>query len=170
MTDTATILTTPLVVPVSARQVASLLGESPAPVTRLLTVREIREDEGGATLLFLQGGRGRLANRGADYANHLRLAQRSRDRQHPAGVRFGEGLAVLELLRADNDVPAHLDEEGTGRARVHFQGHDGVFHLSADHPEGARLRALLAEAIRQQAQVWFLAQKPDLALLDVLAA
>jgi hypothetical protein len=53
---------------------------------------------------------------------------------------------------------------------VLFQGHDGVFRLRPEHPESARLRAELDEALRQKARVWFIAQKPDLALLDVLPA
>jgi len=45
-----------------------------------------------------------------------------------------------------------------------------VFRLKADHPEYARVRALLDEAVRQKARVWFLAQKADLSLADVLPA
>ncbi len=48
-------------------------------------------------------------------------------------------------------------------------GHDGIFRLPKDHPEAARIRALLREAIPNKASVWFVARKPDLALLDVLA-
>jgi hypothetical protein len=138
--------------------------------TRLLVVREIHEDESGAALHFQQGGHGRLALRDANYATYLRLARRSQERQHPVGVRFGEGQTITELIRADNDVPSQLWEEDAGRARVLFEGHDGVFHLKLGHPESARIRALLGEALRQKARVWFIVQKPNLALLDVLPA
>ena len=77
----------------------------------LLVVREIQEDENGATLCFQQGGHGRLTLCDANYARHLQIARRSRERQHPIGVRFGEGEVITELLRADNDVPAELWEE-----------------------------------------------------------
>jgi hypothetical protein len=135
--------------------------------TRLLVVREIQEDESGAALAFHQDGHGRLALRDAAYSTHLRLARRSQERQHPVGVGFGEGHTITELIRADNDVPGQIWEEPDG-GRVLFQGHDGVFRLKSDHPESARIRALLDEALRQQARVWFIAQKADLALLDVL--
>ena len=146
------------------------MAEALTTLTKLLVVREIQEDASGATLHFQQGGHGRLALRDANYATHLRLARRSQERQHPVGVSFGEGQAITELIRADNDVPTQLWEEEPERARVLFQGHDGVFHLKSDHPESARLRDLLDEALRQKAPVWFLAQKPDLALLDVRSA
>lgn len=94
----------------------------------------------------------------------MRLARRSQERQHPVGVRFGERQTIAELIRADNDVPREVCEDAIG-ARVFFQGHDGVFRLKADHAESARLRALLGEAIRRKDQIWFIAQKPDLALL-----
>jgi hypothetical protein len=146
------------------------MAEALTAITRLLTVREIQEDASGAALHFQQGGQGRLPVRDANYATLLRLARRSQERQHPVGVNFGGGQAITELVRADNDVPTQVWEESPGRARVLFQGHDGVFHLKPDHPESARIRALLAEALRQKARVWFLARKPDLALLDVQPA
>jgi hypothetical protein len=138
--------------------------------TTLRVVREVHEDESGAALRFQQGGQGRLAVGDANYATHLRLARRSQERQDPVGVTFGEGQTISEVIRADNDVPGQLWEEEPGQARVLFQGHDGIFRLRAEHPESARLRAELGEAIREKARVWFIAQKPDLALLDVMPA
>lgn len=145
------------------------MAEAVTTLTRLVIVREFQEDGSGATLHFQQGGQGRLVHSDANYATHLRLARRSQERQHPIGVRFGEGNTIAELIRADNDVPAELGEDTTG-ARVLFQGHDGVFRLKADHPESARLRAVLGEAIRRKVRVWFITQKPDLAFLDILPA
>jgi hypothetical protein len=138
--------------------------------TTLLVVREVREDESGATLRFQQGDQGHLARSDANYAPHLRLARRSQERQHPVGVTFGAGQTITEVIRADNDVPSELWEEEPGQTRVLFQGHDGVFRLRSEHPESARLRAVLGEALRQKSSVWFIAQKSDLALLDVLPA
>jgi hypothetical protein len=138
--------------------------------TMLRVVREIHEDESGATLHFLQGGQGRLALGDANYTTHLRLARRSQERQHPVGVTFGERQAITEMIRADNDVPSQVWEEEPDQARVLFQGHDGVFRLRTEHPESARLRAALGEALRQKTRVWFIAQKPELVLLDVLPA
>jgi hypothetical protein len=146
------------------------MAEALTTLTKLLIVREIQEDASGAALHFQDGGHARLTLSEADYTAHLRLARRSQERQHPVGVRFGEGQAVAELLRADNDVPTQFSEEGPDRGRVFFEGHDGVFHLQPDHPEFGRIRALLDEAIRRKGRVWFIAQKPDLALLDVMAA
>jgi hypothetical protein len=168
--ETLTTLMTPLDVPISGKQVASLLREEPVPLTRLLIVREIEENESGANLHFDSGGHGRLEGGDAKYADHLRLARRSRERQHPVGVRFGEGHAIKEVVRADNDVPTQLWELGPDRTGVLFQGHDGVFGLTPDHPGISRLRGALAEAIRREAPVWFVAQKPGLGLIDVLPA
>jgi hypothetical protein len=137
---------------------------------KLLVIREIQEDDSGAALRFQQGGQGRLALRDTNYAAYLRLARRSQERRHPVGVRFGEGQRITELVRADNDIPAELWDDGPDRARVLFQGHDGVFRLTSDHSECARIHVLLAEALRQRARVWFVARKPDLVLLDVLPA
>jgi hypothetical protein len=100
----------------------------------------------------------------------LLLALRSQERQHPVGVNFGERQVIVELVRADNDVPTQLWEEPPGCARILFQGHDGVFCLKPDHPESERIRTLLREAIQQKARVWFSALRPDLALLDVVPA
>lgn len=139
-------------------------------LVRLLTVQEIQEDAAGATLHFQEGGHARLLLSDAGYATHLRLARRSQERQHPVGVRFGEGQTVSELLRADNDIPAQIVEDSPGHVRVFFQGHDGVFRLRPDQPESGRIRALLGEAIRRKGRVWLIAQKPDLTLLDVAPA
>jgi hypothetical protein len=138
--------------------------------TRLLVVREIQEDESGAELRFQHGRQGRLDRGDENYATYLRLARRSHQRQHPVGVSFGEGSTITEMIRADNDVPLQLGEEDPDRARVYFQGHDGVFCLRRDHPEFTRIRAVVGDALRHQAIVWFIAQKPALALLDVLPA
>jgi hypothetical protein len=146
------------------------MAETLTTLTKLLVVREIQEDESGAKVRFQQGGHGRLALRDADYATLLRLARRSQARQHPVGVSFGEGHTITDLIRADNDVPAQLWEEDPDCVRVLSQGHDAVFRLKLDYPESARIRALLGEALKRKARVWFLAQKPDLALRDVLPA
>ncbi len=139
-------------------------------LTRLLVVEQIHEDETGATLRLEQGNQGRLPLRDANYATYLRLARHSQERQHPVGVNVGDGETVTELVRADNDVPAQLGEEEPDRTRVLFDGHDGVFFLKHDHPDFARIRTLLGESLRQNARVWFIAQKPDLGLLDALPA
>ena len=141
---------------------------TPHGSTVLRVVREIHEDENGAALRFQQGGQRCLALGDVNYATHLRLARYSQERQHPVGVTFGEGQTITEIIRAHNDVPSQLWEEEPGQARVLFQGHDGVFRLRPEHPESARLRAALGEALQQKARVWFIAQKSDLALLDVL--
>jgi hypothetical protein len=138
--------------------------------TRLPVVREIQEDEGGVDFRFQQGSHGRLDLGEANSATYLRLARRSRERQHPVGVSFGEGDSITELIRADNDVPIQVWEGDPDRAQVHFQGHDGVFCLKRDHPEFTRISALVSDALRHKARVWFIAQKPALALLDVLPA
>jgi hypothetical protein len=151
-------------VAIEPEQAAAIFAEFAA----LRVVQEVREDESGAALGFQQGGQGRLALGDANYATHLRLARRSQERQHPVGVTFGEGQTITDVIRADNDVPRQLWEEEPGQARVLFQGHDGVFRVRPEHPESARLRAELGEALRQKARVWFIAQKPDLTLLDVL--
>jgi hypothetical protein len=144
------------------------MAETLTTLAKLLIVREIQEDANGAVLGFRDGGQGRLAIQDANYATHLRLARRSQERQHPVGVSFGEGQVIAELIRADNDVPAQLWEEQPDRAQVLFQGHDGVFRLKPDHPDPDRIRAVLEQALRQKGRVWFIAQKPSLALLDVL--
>jgi len=146
------------------------VAEARTTLAKLLIVREIQEGASGAALHFQEGGRWYLTLSDANYATHLRLARRSQERQHPVGVRFGEGQTVAELLRADNDVPTKLLEEGSDHGRVFFQGHDGVFRLQPDHPESNRIRGLLGEAIRRKGRVWFIAQKADLALLDVMPA
>ena len=136
---------------------------------RLRVLRDIQEDDAGAALRFQQGTVGRLDMRDTNYATQLRLARRSLERQQPLGVLFGEGEGITELVRADNDVPAQIWQEETDHVeQVLFCGHDGVFRLKADHPEYVRVRALLDEAVRQQSRVWFLAQKADLSLVDVL--
>jgi len=140
----------------------------PAIGTRLVVVQEVHEDATGAVVHFQQGGQGRLPLGDANYPIYLQLARRSQERQHPVGVAFGDGQIITELIRADNDVPGQLWEEEPGQARVLFLGHDGVFRVRREHPESVRLRAQLGEALRQHARVWFIAQKPDLALLDVL--
>jgi len=137
---------------------------------KLLIVRDIQEDASGVALHFQERGHARLALSDANYATHLRLARRSQERQHSVGVRFGEGQTVTELLRADNDVPTQFLEEGPDRGRAFFQGHDGVFRLPADPLEADRIRALPTEAIRRKVGVWFIGQKADLALVDVMLA
>jgi hypothetical protein len=146
------------------------MAEALTTLTKLVIVQEILEDASGATLRFQEGGHGRLALHDTHYESSLRLARRSQERQHPVGICIGERHVLTELIRADSDVPTQLWEENPDRVQVLFQGHDGVFHLKRDHPDLDRIHALLDEAIRQKARVWFIAQKPDLALLDVQSA
>jgi hypothetical protein len=137
-------------------------------LAKLLIVREIQEDPSGAVLCFQEGSHGRLALRDPSYESHLRLARRSQERQHPVGVSFAEGQIIVELIRADNDVPGQLWEDDADLTRVLFEGHDGVFQIRPDHPDPSRMRAVLDEALAQKRRVWYIAGKLDLALLDVL--
>jgi hypothetical protein len=137
-------------------------------LARLLIVQEIQEDPGGAALGFHEGRHGRLALGDTNYATHLRLARRSRDRQHPVGVGFGERETITAMSRADNDVPTMVREEDPDGLRVLFAGHDGVFRLRRDHPGFDRLHALLEDALRARARIWFIAHKADLSLVDAL--
>jgi hypothetical protein len=149
---------------------AAAMAEALTTATKLLVVREIEEDESGATLCFQPGAHGRLAASDPNYATHLQLARWSQERQHPVGVSFGEAHAVTELIRADNDVPESCGTRTPDWALVLFEGHDGVFRLKNEHPEYARIHGLIAEALREKARLWFIARKPDLTLLDVLKA
>lgn len=133
----------------------------------LLFVQDIQDDDSGATLRFQRGIQGHLTRGDANYEIYLRLARRSQERQHPVGVRISESQTIAELFRADNDIPTEVCEDAAG-VRVFFQGHDGVFHIKGDHPEYARLRVGLSEAIQCKARIWFIVQKSDQSLLDVL--
>ena len=139
-------------------------------LTKLLVVRENHEDENGTSLRFQQGDPGHLSLSDVNYESYLRLARRSQERQHPVGVSFGEGHSITKIIRADNDRLLHLGEDAPDHLQVIFQGHDGVFRLEPNHPESAHIRELLGEALRQKTQVWFIAQKPNLVLFDVLPA
>ncbi len=143
------------------------MAEAVTTQMRLRVVRDLQENEAGATLELQDGARAHLPRRDPTYARHLRLARRSQERQHPVGVSIGANDAITELSRADNDIPLALAPESSGATRVLFQGHDGVFQLKADHPDHSRIGAVLSEAVRTQSAVWFLADKPDLVLLDV---
>jgi hypothetical protein len=144
------------------------MAEALTTLARLLVVLEVQEDEAGATFRFQQGEQGRLALADANYGTHLRLARRSQERQHPVGVGIGHGNVITEMIRADNDVPLELWDDGLDDTRVIFQGHDGVFRVKSSQPESPHIRKFLGEALRQKTRVWFIAQKPDLFLLDVL--
>ncbi len=165
MADTVADLTTPRNVRISSAQAADANGE-PLPHVQLWTIRQIEEDESGAILHFQQGGQGHLANCDPAFATHLQLARRCHSRQHPVGIRFGEGRDIAELIRADNDVPSQWLDDGAYAARVHFEGHDGVFFIQADHPEFARIRKVLVDAIGNKSRVWFVARKPQMILSD----
>jgi hypothetical protein len=143
------------------------MAESLTATTRLRVVRDVQEDESGANVNFQDGGRARLAQHVSAYAIYLRLARRSHERQHPVGVSIGGGELIADLVRADNDIPLELTHESAGASRVLFQGHDGVFHLKPDRADVARIEAVLTEAIRARAAVWFIVDKPDLTLLDM---
>ena len=147
------------------------MAEALTTLVKLLIVHEIQEDASGAILFFQEGHQGRLALRDPSYETHLRVARRSQERRHPVGVSFADGQIITELIRADNDVPGQLwEDEAADFTHVLFQGHDGVFHVKPDHPDPSRIRTVLDEALRQKRRVWFIAGKPDLALLDVLPA
>ena len=88
-----------------------------------------------------------------NYTTHVRLVWSSQERRHPVGVLFGEGQTITEVMHADNDVPMQIWQENPDSLRVLFQGHDGVFCLKLDNPAFARIRAVLDEAIRQEARV-----------------
>jgi len=171
MTETLTTLTSPIVLRVNVpNHVPSQRPGETRGFAKLVIVREIKEEDFGATLKSREGINARIPRTDVNYASYLRLAERSSERQHPIGVLFDETATTCKLVRADNDVPTQLLDEESGGARVLFEGHDGVFRIRPDDPQSAHLRALLGEAIKQHLRVWFIVRKPDLALLDVLPA
>ena len=134
---------------------------------------EIEEHESGAKLHFQQGGHGASCPaRSLNYLTHLELVKRSQERQSVPSVSVSaNNMPSRQSFAPDNSsVPAELWDEGTECTQVLFHGHDGVFCLKSNHPEFARIRVLLSEAIQQKTRVWFIAQKAELALQDVMAA
>src|SRR5262249_4004869 len=130
MAETLTTLTTPLVVRVNARNgVATPFSGGPRTCTRLVFVHEIQEEASGALLLFQEGFKARVARSSTHFATYLTLAQRSLERRQPVGVKIDETGAVLQMFRADNDVPTQVWDQEPGEARVVFQGHDGVYRI-----------------------------------------
>ncbi len=146
------------------------MAEAVTTLARLRVVQEIQEDDAGAVTPFPARDSQPHRPERRKLLDPFAAARRSQERQHPVGVILGEGDTVTELVRADNDVPARLWEEEADHVQVLFQSHDGLFRLKADQPEYARVRALLDEAVQQKARVWFVAQKGDLSLVDVLPA
>ncbi len=143
------------------------MSEMLSTLARLMIVEAITENADGATLAFQGGGQGRLSSGETGYPKNLRLARRSHASQYPVGVRFGEGDVVAALVRADNDVPTKISGENADCVQVFFEGHDGIFQLRREHSDFDRMRSLLSDATQRRTRVWFIAEKSELALLDL---
>jgi hypothetical protein len=76
------------------------MAEAVTATMRLRIVRDVQEDESGATVHFQEGSHGRLAHGDPTYTFRLRLLRR-KERQHPAGVSINSGGLIPELVRAD---------------------------------------------------------------------
>lgn len=135
----------------------------------MLMVRNLEEDESGATVQFTGNRTGRLLANNPSHSRHLQLARNSLERGHPLGVCFGTAETIVDLLRAHNDVPEALVEQRSDCVQVHFMGHDGIFFLHGDSGEVRQLHALLEKAILRKAAVWFTAGR-TLNILEAMPA
>ena len=134
----------------------------------LLVVEDIQKNDAEVVLRFVSGQKGRLATDHKDFDYFMRLAQRSVDRKHPLAVSLVKPDKIVELARADNDIPAQLAEHDKERVKVVFQGHDGIFYLRRDHTDFKRISAVLHQSIKEKKRVWFVAEKPSLLIMDVI--
>src|SRR5687767_6364655 len=135
---------------------------------KLLVVKEIQKTDAEVVILFVSDQKGRLASDHKDFDYFLRLAERSLQRQHPVAVSLTRPDKIVELARADNDIPAQFVEHDRDRMKVMFQGHDGIFYLRRDHPEFKRIGEVLQQSIKDKKRVWFVAEKPKLLIADVI--
>jgi hypothetical protein len=138
---------------------------------KLLVVRKIKQGDNETTITFEQGQNALLSTNYVnqeDYQYYLRLAKRSRERQHPVGVDLDQSNIIVGMARADNDFPMQLQEYDQEKMQVLFQGHDGIFYLRRDHPDFNRLLQVLNQSIRNRNRVWFVAEKPRLFLIDII--
>ena len=93
----------------------------------LLTVKQIDVQPTETAIVFVEGKTGWFSNAHKDYDYYLRLAYRSLERQHPVGVSLNAQGHIIEMVRADNDIPTMFFEADTERMKVVFQGHDGIY-------------------------------------------
>jgi hypothetical protein len=144
------------------------MAEAMVLALNLLIVEEIQKNETEVVLRFVTGQKGRLATDHKDFDYFMRLAQRSLDRKHPVAVSMAKPDKIVELARADNDIPAQFSEHDKERMKVVFQGHDGIFYLRRDHTEFKRISEALQQSIKEKKRVWFVAEKPSLLIKDVI--
>ena len=142
-----------------------------APATarpKLLVVEAIHRRAREAVVVLSDGQRGRLPASHCRYDDYLQLAERSRKRRHPLGVAMGRDNQIVELVRADNDHVSKVVDHDRERARVLFQGHDGVFFLRKDHAEYGRIHGLLTQSVEAKRRIWFIARLPRLIIVDAV--
>ncbi len=135
---------------------------------RLAVAKSVQETRTGLTILFQTGETMRLSRNHKDYQSHLRLAQRSLERQHPIGVRINNAGEIAEIVRADNDFVAFLTEENENTLKVGFQGHDGIARLARQHPHFDKIERDLNRSLKEEKRIWFVWGQPKLMLEDVM--
>ena len=144
------------------------MSEALGLILKLLVVKEIQKKDAGSAIIFQEGQSGSLPSSIKDYDYLLKLAYRSLERQHPVAVSLNKQGQITEMARADNDFPTQFIDNDKERMKVVFQGHDGTFFLRKDHPDFKKLSDVFHQAIKEKYRVWFVAQKPQLSLIDVI--
>jgi hypothetical protein len=134
----------------------------------LLVVLDIKVTETESIILFTDGQKGKLKSSDEFYRYYMRLAEKSYKRQYPVAVTMVEPDQIIEMARADNDYIEKIIDHDSRQIMVFFQGHDGIFFLQKDHLEFSRVYGLLEQSMKDDSRVWFIANKPNLNIIDVM--
>jgi hypothetical protein len=101
------------------------------------------------------------------YDYYIKLINHALTRKHPIGLLISKDNKIIEVQRADNDVVDNVIRD-KNTVKILFMGHDGIFFLDYDHPHFDLLYARLNKSKADSQRVWFIAQLPDLKLLDLI--
>jgi hypothetical protein len=119
-------------------------------------VADLQRGEDAVTIRFRNGLTATLPLGHPDEELFLLQLESSLERQVPVGVRVGSDGRLLDLNMAHNSGVCYAkdDEDDANRVAVAFWGYSPICYLTRDHPEFARIKRTLDDAVATGNMVW----------------
>jgi len=123
---------------------------------KLMFVKEIHENDAGAVIQFQGGVVGRLLRQNnPDYAQFLENLRYAVEHHSPVAVTIAKPDRVVTIFGSVPDTVRSLRDHDVQTLRVGFNGRVAPYYiLRKDHPDFARVRAVLEQALHDGSQIW----------------
>ena len=139
-----------------------------AAITNLYFINDIHSSAQNLKIQLQNGKVVTLSRLNKSYEGFVEKIIGASKSKFPIGLTISADNEIIDIRYADNDFVMEIASKNNNTFVIQFQGHDGYFFLHHGDPKFEEIFDVLKKAKIGSKRVWFIAQLPQLTILDVI--